>query len=489
MKKSILFLSLIGLLSFNLYAQSITDAIRVSSGLAIYNHETTYDFGSVTTGEYRDVTFTITNRSEKSQVNFLSVQIQGEKLQSNFVVLTQPPASLKPGQSGNFMVRFSPSAVGVQSATMYINNSFQPNPYVIYLTGEGVDGPSDDLLVYQEEVLIPNGTGEYDFGVVTNPPVDCVFTLENNLATQIIIESISITQFAAVFSTHNVPQLVPGKSLEEFTIRFDPDTNGNYNGTVTITYFIDKVTQGIYSFTVRGTGDELDYPDIELEKKSDFIDGREPLIPDGGTWDLGTVSLYSTNLVTDFLIKSTGNMPLELIGNNPPVVISGTDAGEFNLLTQQFPTSLLPGEDFLTEVRFNPASLGGKTADVAVYNDSRDHSPTYTFTYTANVVAAVLRLQQGGTTIPHNGSYSYGSVPAGTTKEVTFTIYNDGNINLLFSGAPQIVSGTGKDEFWVTQNPPGTITPGNSGTFKIAFSPLGGGVRTASVHLIHIVFR
>ncbi len=337
-----------------------------------------------------------------------------------------------------------------------------------------------DLNVYQEGTLIPNKTGSYDFGTISAPPADCVFELRNESSTTIDINSITITNDTDnAFSVLNIPNdPIPGYNSDYFTVRFDPPLNGTFSGVVNISYQGSGVEPLEYLFEVIGRGDGLDYSDIELATN---LEGGGPpgtLIPDGGTYGLGTRSYYDPDLQAYFLIKSTGYVALGLPTN--PVEITGPNASEFDLVTSSFPSGIQPGEYFNTQVMFRPTSVGTKEAYVAVANDSRDHSPTYTFTYTAFVQGAILRLQQASTQIPHNTTYDYGTIAPGMIMEVTFTVYNDGNINLNLN-APQVTPASGLDEYWVTQNPVSPVIPGGSTSFKIAFTPLGTGNRTATV--------
>ncbi len=330
--------------------------------------------------------------------------------------------------------------------------------------------------------MIPNKTGSYDYGTVTSPPVDCIFELRNESASTIDINSITINNDADnAFSVEDIPNdPIPGYNSDYFTVRFNPSSNGAFSGQVDIEYEGSGIEPLEYLFEVSGSGSGLDYSDIEIE--TNLGGGGPPgdLIPDGGTYDLGTMSYYDPDLQAYFLINSTGYVDLGLPAN--PVEISGPNASEFDLVTSSFPSSIQPGEYFNTQVMFRPASVGYKEAYVSVANDSRDHSPTFDFTYTAFVEAAILRLQQGATVIAHDGTYDYGTVAPGTVNQVTFTIYNDGNINLNL-GSPQIISASGLDEYQVTQNPASPVLPGNSTTFKIAFTPLGNGARTATVNI------
>lgn len=280
------------------------------------------------------------------------------------------------------------------------------------------------------------------------------------------------------FAVLNVPDGVEAGGTAEFSIKFTPVRDIQYSTTIYIDHSSSSDPDP-YTFTVTGTGRGLEYPDIALRTAVEVGIPQNSLIDDGGIWDLGEIKLTQGAVTVDFNILSTGREPL-LLNQTPPVAISGTDANDFTLAPQSFPSSLSPGLAYRTKVIFEPSTLGGKTAQVAVYNNSRDHSPEYVFTYQANVVSGLVQIKQGTTAIPHAGTFDWGSVEAGTVHELVFSILNTGNQAVNITGS-DITCSSGLNEFWFTLEPPASIAAGSSGTFKVAFSPLNTGVRSATI--------
>ncbi len=109
----------------------------------------TYDFGTIYIGDFWETTFTVMNFGDANLV--LSgtpiVRVTGPG-QSSFSVEQQPNATIPPGQTTSFVIRFSPMSQGTKTGYISIaNNDADENPYNITLTGTGRIGPykvSDD---------------------------------------------------------------------------------------------------------------------------------------------------------------------------------------------------------------------------------------------------------------------------------------------------------------------------------------------------------
>ncbi len=451
------------------------NSLIVTSGTGIpYIHDSTFEFGQVNVGDSRSERFTVTNQS------YTTIQIYSTSLyKTNDYETTSLSVTLGKYQSANFTVNFMPTSQGTKTTYLSIFNDSSPNPYVINFTGEGVDGGGGGeypLIVYDNtQTVIPNG-GTYNFGTVTDPPLSQNFHLANSGYATLNIVSIDITDLNNFFSVSNVPTSIGGLDIEPFTIHFSPTADGQYNGSVWIEYIYQNqyghFVRVYYNFTVVAEASGLDYSNIQVLKA-----GTNEEIIDGGGWDLGTTTMET--IPFSFLIKNTGYVPLNLT-QTPPVIISGTNAGKVNILTQSFPASINPGETLQIDAELDPASVCNKIALIEIYNDSRHHSPVFSFNILAIVSTPILRLEQGGTAIPHQGSFGFGSEGAGSTKEVTFTIHNDGNETLNISNP---VVNSGLNEFWLSQNPDKTslLDGKDSILFKISFTPLGRGTRSATV--------
>jgi RHS repeat-associated protein len=97
-----------------------------------------------------------------------------------------------------------------------------------------------------------------------------------------------------------------------------------------------------------------------------------------------------------------------------------------------------------------------------------------------------INIYAGETPIYSGSSYSIGEVEIDTTKDVTFGIYNSGNLDLILDGSPIVeISGTNADEFTVIQYPVTPITPGSSSPFIIRFAPTSESAKTALMTIVN----
>jgi hypothetical protein len=80
----------------------------------------------------------------------------------------------------------------------------------------------------------------------------------------------------------------------------------------------------------------------------------------------------------------------------------------------------------------------------------------------------------------------FASIAVGANQDKDYRIENLGISNLTLTGVPRVqISGTHAADFTVITQPGATITSGANSVFVIRFSPLGGGVRNATVSIIN----
>jgi hypothetical protein len=157
-----------------------------------------------------------------------------------------------------------------------------------------------------------------------------------------------------------------------------------------------------------------------------------------------------------------------------PVTVTNSSGASFNISTigatgagysvspPALPVSLAPGQSFVLTVSFRPTNSGSDNGSIAFNN------------------TALLTLRGSGTAtkslIPNPPSVSFGSVQTGNTSKVLVTLTNgkSGTITI----ANDATSGAG---FSVQGLPlPLSLTPGQSFTFSILFSPQAAGQVTGS---------
>lgn len=134
-------------------------------------------------------------------------------------------------------------------------------------------------------------------------------------------------------------------------------------------------------------------------------------------------------------------------------------------LTDPLSGTITPGNSDSFTVRLNNSTPGTKSGNVSFStNDTNENPFNFPITGTVVVAAAEIRVQEGATNIADGqlGQIDFGQACQTITGPIkTFTVFNDGNINLTTSG---LTVPTG---FTITSGLAATIPPASSTTFSV----------------------
>ncbi|PAW67951.1 MAG: hypothetical protein B9S30_06555, partial [Verrucomicrobiia bacterium Tous-C5FEB] len=435
------------------------------------------DFGTVAWGSSKSLTFTVRNTGLAGLfLSSLPRVIVGGTHSADFLVTASPSSYVAPGGSTTFTVQFNPRAAGTRNATLTIaNNDFgDESPYVINLTGTGDGGPQ--IAVEQPAAnVIPTG-GTSDFGtVIRNSSKSLTFTVRNSGTGYLYLTGTPRVNVsgadAANFAVSVAPaSSVAGGSSTSFTVQFAPNAKRLYNSTLTI----ENEVNGSYVINLTGTGDSDGDPQIAVEQPAANV------IPSGGTRDFGTVMRDSSKSLT-FTVRNSGTGYLYLTGT-PRVKVSGADAANFAVSVA--PASYVAGGSSTAfTVQFVPSAKRVYNATLTIDNEANG-------SYFINLTGTgdgdpEMAIEQAGNHIAHNGSQDFGRVATSSSKSLTFTIRNTGNIGLNLTRNPALVniSGHDKDSFVVAASPATTIAAGGSTNFTVQFTPSSEAPHSASLSI------
>jgi sugar lactone lactonase YvrE len=224
-------------------------------------------------------------------------------------------------------------------------------------------------------------------------------------------------------------------------------------------------------------------PDIQVSRAG-------VAIPSGGSAYVGTCQVAPSTKVVTLTIANIGKSALKLTGS-PVVVLGGADLASFSLGSLPF-TTIADGQNSTFTLEFAPDLVGDKSISVSIASDDPD-TPLYTFTITGKGVSAPgpdIQVQQGSTNIDLTHAWPFGSIHAGATTDVTFTIWNYGTpgSTLGLSLNPVSIDGADAPRFSIVSQPNSgnlSIPEGGSNTFTLRFSPPAGAAAsyTALVHI------
>ncbi|MBF0555060.1 MAG: choice-of-anchor D domain-containing protein [Nitrospirae bacterium] len=193
------------------------------------------------------------------------------------------------------------------------------------------------------------------------------------------------------------------------------------------------------------------------------------------TWDFGSVQPASTSSSKTFTITNPGGSYLSITS----IANTGGDSGMFTISpgTCSSLTPLIsPGASCTITATFSPTSTGTKSTTMQIISNA----PTTSVSLTGTGAGSTAITVNPGT------SASFGSIVVGSSSQtVTFGIYNSGGSNLVISSIAN--SGGDAGMFTITTNTcpslTPTITPGNSCTINVVFSPTSTGAKATTMQI------
>lgn len=392
-------------------AQSATRAITGTANnpanLTISNGPT-YDLGSLTIGSSLDATLTITNDGENSAASMAGVGLSAPIV---FKGGTYPgtggtcTTSLAASASCTVVVTWSPTATGAQSRTMQINYNNGASNVSSTRTIQGTGSST-------ATITISDGA-TFNFGTVAlNQSVEKSFTLTNTGGAQATAMSGGGLAAPFVFKGGTYPgtdgtcttTLNAGANCT-IVVVYTPTATGLLSDTIEIS-FNNGVTNTTSNRAIQGTGAAV----------------ALLATVDAPNYDFGA---RVTNVATDRVVTISNSGGVAATG------ISGAGlAAPFTFKGGAYPgtggtctTSLAVGANCTVVITFTPTAAG-------------PHSDTVEISYTNGPTGAMLswNVQGVGTSaallaISNGPTYSFGTLVAGQTAEVTLTVDNSGGVS------------------------------------------------------------
>jgi len=225
-------------------------------GTNLVNGAVTNNFGPVAVGTNTFLTFTITNTGT-TNLTGLGVTIDGTNAPL-FSVITNPMASLSPGGTTTFTVRFAPVSAGVKTAVLHIsNNDINNNPFNITITGTGTGAGTVPGIVVQQPAgtNLVSGVGTEIFGSVAVGIVTNLSFIITNIGTAnltglgITIDGANPTMFSMTASP--TTPVIPG-GFTTFTVSFAPVSTGMKTAALHISN--NDINNNPFNIAIAGTG-------------------------------------------------------------------------------------------------------------------------------------------------------------------------------------------------------------------------------------------
>jgi hypothetical protein len=433
------------------------------------------DFGNAPMGTgTMDHTFTIQNSGSAPLLltGAPRVAITGPQA-GDFKVTSPPNSPVPPGGSTTFTIRFTPSAVGLRTATVSIgNNDIYPgkNPYQFAVQGAGLVAGRETIFPdSQVGADVDNDEAQYDLGVIFSSAVAGtitelrVFSVAGDLGahTAWIWNTSDGTAFAGPYTwdfggvTNWIYLDIPPVAIQagnQYTVDITTGQGPMHDFAYIVGVLTDRGGNGIdlsypasagvfggpslntmpnQSFAGNSylrdivfvpAGSSVDFPDMSVMGNGNFIpDGYSSPNATNNT-DFGAASAGGGTADLSFVITNAGTAPLNLTGT-PAVGITGPQAGDFKMITQPA-TPIPPGGTSTLTLRFAPSATGLRKALITIQND--DKNPFYfavsgTGSMPFRMTSITPDLQTGNVTLQWQGPSQQFQVLRATSATGPFT--------------------------------------------------------------------
>ncbi len=355
------------------------------------------DMGRVLVGSFRDssvISFVRNTGSVPVQVK--DIRIIGANASDFTIISGQPPFVVDPGSERAVEFRFTPTAIGLRSATVDIIT--KDSTLHQSIRGEGV------------EPVIKVETDLVDFGKVGIGKFrDTILTVAiRNIGTRALNINRTFqlgpdtTQFM-VLSGGGSFTLAPGSS-HSLQLRFAPRSLGRSSGRVAFDY-----------------GD-VGSPAVVRLYGEGVIVGSQPVLEAASVLAFPAANCANPSQEKIVEIHNAGTAPLEVSA----VEITGANAGDF-VLAQPFTSlSIPPAGDDLLRVRFVPKGRGERIASLLLHSNSAG-MPEFPIALSGRSDSIAIE--------PSLREIDFGVICPGQSIDTTFVLANTGTTMTGVSGS------------------------------------------------------
>lgn len=441
------------------------------------------NFGSQNLGLTVTRTYSIINYG-LGTLNISGTSVTGTN-SSDYVVTTQPGATVAPQSSTTFTVTFTPSATGARGAMINIlSNDTDEATFNFNVTGTGtapeiavatIAGGTTTNIV--DNAAAGAAGTPTNFGTQsTTGYVTRTFTISNSGTGPLIIGTITNSNTTDyTVSTLSSPSPIAINSSTTFTITFDPQTAGTKTAIISIPN--NDVNEAPFEINLTGVGSTA-LPEINVIDVTSGLDialNAIPSITIGTNFGSQNVNGGTTNRI--FRIYNTGSTNLTT-GN---ITITGA-TGSFSVSPVN-PGTIGLGASVDITVTFNPNASGVQNALISIPNNDANEAP-YTFNLTGFGTNPEIVIE-GGSTLTNIADNSAALTTNGTAFDTQFTgvtttrtykISNTGDGPLTIGA----ISGNSPYIFSTISSP---IPAGGSTTFTITLGPVAAGTYNQTVSI------
>jgi len=440
--------------------------------VVVYNNNEIPQNGTINAGEtYITLSKTINVTIKNTGTQVLTIDTDNITItgvdNAAFSVTDTPATSISVGGQSQLIIKWELVKQGGNNATLKIPTNDSSRALVeIYLQAQAAIGAPVLQLTQGTSVITNSSLTPFNFGPVrVGNSTSLTFTIKNTgtIALELTGDP-TIGSSNAVFSITTQParKILNPNETQDFVVQYTPTVEGTDSAEITIN---NNSNETLFKLNAKGNG--------TIPRPSAVILYGSSEINQDGTIDADDILVTLSKTIT-VTVKNSGDANLTLDTAN--ITITGVDAASFTALTTPSST-IAAGNTTSFNIKCEPVKVGEHKAVLTIPTNDISRNPV-TVNLKANGVQGypVLELKQDTTVISNNSltPFDCGRVLLDSSKSLTFTIKNNGNINLVLSGDPVITSSIGA--FTVLAQPASTtILPGASTEFTIGYTPSGEG--------------
>jgi centrosomal CEP192-like protein/ASPM-SPD-2-Hydin domain-containing protein len=386
-------------------------------------------FGNVAMGSTGTQSVTVTNTGTGA-VSISSSMIAGAAFT---VIGGNPASSLAVGQSETVQIQFAPTATGAATGTFTITSDASNSPLAISLSGTGMTGGG----------LAANPASE-NFGSVAVGSTGTVsITLSNTGTSAVSITAHSIAGTGFALTGWSAPASLNAGQTTTFTVTFAPTTAGAASGSVSVT---SDAPGSPLTIALSGTGSQAQ------------------ISANPASVAFGNVVVGNSNS-QPIKLQNNGNATLTF----SKISMAGTGMTVTGLSTS---TTIVAGGNVSFNAVFTPTAATTVNGSITLATNGTPSPLTINLSGTGVTATQILTANPT--------SLVFGTVNVNSSSQLTSTLTNNGNSNVVVSGVT--VTGAGFSASGVSNGT--TLTPGQSVTLTVTFAPASAGaVNGASVSI------
>jgi hypothetical protein len=412
------------------------------------------DFGDVLIGRFggKDTTFPIIN-NDIVPLTIDGAQIVGADA-GNFMLGEDMYYTFSEGESRYFYMEFHPTSLGEKTATMDIyHSSVGPVPYPIQVTLKGKGVLPNIPIIEIEPISI-----DFDNVIVGTAPQKNV-RIKNNGGATLVISSASIAGYNFILPNNETLIEVGSDGYHDLFVQFLPNEITGYADTLTLVHNGYIPNTEIYLPT-----------DPEYLWASPSIiplsgNGVQPIIAINPTSiDFGNV-MVDNSLQRSVRITNDGTANLVISS----MKVTGADSTLFTF-TLTSPITIAPSRSSDITVQFLPTSIGIKSAELNINNNSPDSVAVVPLTGTGIYVSADI----------FPVAINFGTLQIGSQSDSAVYITNTGSINMNITE----VNITGDANQFIVNPVQVILGPNESQRIPVTFRPTSLGSKQATLNIV-----